>query len=97
MLNKVKNNLFTILLLLTIIYCVLSLIYCWTHGQEMASSHIEYEYSWRFLQIVISIIIGIIFSVLHKDILWLYIPSLLILTALLYIPIVAQYPCCSGG
>lgn len=97
MLNKVKNNLFEILFFSTIIYCVLSLIYCWTHGQAMAASHIEPQYSWRFLQIVLAIIIGIISTLLRKDTIWLSIPTLLILTALLYIPIVAQYPCCSGG
>lgn len=97
MLKKVKDHLFTILFFMTIIYCALSLIYCWTNGQAIASTHHESAYSWCLSQIVIAIMIGIVFSLLSKDRLWLSIPSFLILTALLYVPIVGKFPCCSGG
>ena len=92
-----KISPFGVILVMTIIYCILSLIYCWVNGQAMMSTHLEPHYGWRFLQCAIAAIMILIFLISRRSIYWYLIPYFLIMSALLYVPIVNQYPCCSGG
>lgn len=80
--------------------CELIVIYCIANGQLMSSMHLESQYLLRDLQITGAVIIVMVVlfkqSVKNKSG-WLFIPTLLVGYAFLYVFIVNQFPCCIGG
>jgi hypothetical protein len=88
---------FIITLVPTILYCLISLMYCWINGQAMMSTHLDPHYAWRFLQCIIATIIATFLFFTRAKCYWYFIPLTLVVTAHLYVLIVNQYPCCVGG
>lgn len=88
---------FILILIPTILFCLAALSYCQVNGQAIASRHTEPQYFWRFSQCLAAGLLTVFLAFRRVKYYWYSIPFMLILTANLYIPIIAQYPCCIGG
>ena len=85
---------------MTLVYCIVTIVFCIVNGQKMASTHTETDIFWRDAQLAVAAMLCVAFFVTKEtQKLWvLYlIPALLAVTAFLYVFIVGQYPCCMGG
>jgi len=94
--KKTLDPKYIALLTLTILYCAGSIIYCIAHGQQMALTRTEPQYTWFFTQTFAATILWLILICIkriRKKWYWRIIPVLLIGTAFSYPAIVAQFPC----
>lgn len=94
-----KNIKFIICLIATLFLCIGISIFCVFAGQTMASTHLEPQYALRDAQIILAAIVTIILALIKytRKIYWFSIPTILLVFAFIYVFIVNQYPCCSGG
>ena len=95
------DNVFKIALIITILYCSVSVAYCILNGQAMAEIFSKASDAlgfWQLIQFVFAIALCmfiIIFKETRRRPYWYSIPALLFFTAYLYDLIVdLLYPCC---
>ena len=95
------DNVFKIVLIITILYCSVSVAYCIFNGQAMAEIFTKASDAlgfWQLIQFLFAIVLCmfiIIFKGTRRRLYWYSIPALLLLTAYLYdLIVVLLYPCC---
>ena len=96
-LKRQHSYLYTVLFAFSL--CVILSICCFVNGQAIASTHLELQYKIAEIQIVIAAVLAIMLytNKRTRKIKWFLIPYILIAFAPLYVFIVNQYPCCTGG
>ena len=85
--------------MVTLCACVLTSVYFYVNGQEIRSSHTDFDVTISTLQMLIASIIAVVFSAIKRTRKWYWftIPLMLVIFLAVYGRILSQYVCCPGG